>query len=300
MKGISSEVIALLLTVFIGLLILFVVIRSIKKLLAMLITEPIVVQKANRALLGAGITAAIIYLVFALSHKLDIFAVLIGAIGAGLTFSLQQVILCIIGWISLIVGRYYIVGDRIQIDEVSGDVIEIGLLKTTLVEIGDSKVQKEPGEFYRGRIIQIPNSRVLNSIHYNFTQLSTYIWDELVVTLDHKSNDTTAREVIKKVTLKITAHYQEEASDSWKKAARSYQFEISEGGLDPQITLEVDEQGLRFSIRYLVNYRQRRLVRNEIYTSLLAELPRAYGQVVVAQQILRFDEVPVVRIHSMD
>jgi len=301
MNYVSSEVVAFLLTISVGYLILFLGIRGLKRVIPMLITDPVATRRANKALMGAGFTLAIIYLIFAVSDKLDIFALLLGAIGAGLTFSLQQVILCVVGWFAITVGRYYTVGDRIILDGVSGDVIAIGLFKTTLVEMGDSRLLKASEQFYRGRVMHIPNCAVLNSTHYNFTQLSTFLWDELVVTLDHQSNINTSREVINKVVKRCTLNYQDVASDSWKKVASFYQLDISdEGCLEPQVTLEVDEQGFRYSIRYLVDYRQRRIVRDLIYTSLLSELPRTHGQVVIGQQLIRIEEVPLVRVQNMD
>ena len=301
MNHISGEVVALLLTITTGYIILFWGISGLKRVVPMLINDPIATRRANKAIMGAGFTLAIIYLIFAVSNRLDIFALLLGAIGAGLTFSLQQVILCVVGWFAITIGRYYTVGDRIILNGVSGDVIAIGLIKTTLVERGDSRLLKESEQFYRGRVIQIPNCAVLNSTHYNFTRLSTFLWDELVVTLDYQSSINNSREVIKKVIQRCTSNYQERASESWERVASFYQLDISDDGcLEPQVTLEVDERGFRFSIRYLVDYRQRRLVRDLIYTSLLSELPRTHGQVVIGQQLIRIEEVPLVRVQSMD
>jgi len=300
MKFISSEGVVMLITVSAGFLILYLTVRSIKSVISRVITEPAAAQNANRALIGAGFTLALFYLIFALSNKLDVFALLLGAIGAGLTFSLQQVILCLIGWLAITIGQLYQVGDRISLDGVAGDVLQIGLFKTSLVDLGDIEKFAETGESLRGVVIQIPNCKVLSNTYFNLTQLSPYLWDELVISLDHKSSLFTARDLIKKIIRRIYADYQEKAALSWQQAARKYPLELSGESFEPQVFLEVDEQGLHFRIRYLVYYRQRRMIRDAVYSALLSELSRAYGQVIVAQQIIRLDDVPLVRVQSID
>ena len=85
---------------------------------------------------AAGTLAAIILITVVFSNKLGNLTVAFGVAGAGIAFALQEVIASIAGWIAVSFGNFYSVGDRVQLGGITGDVIDIGVLRTTLMETG--------------------------------------------------------------------------------------------------------------------------------------------------------------------
>jgi small-conductance mechanosensitive channel len=84
--------------------------------------------------------------------------------GAGIAFALQEVIASVAGWIALSFGQFYAVGDPVQLGSIKGDVIDIGVLRTTLMEIGEWV----KGDQYNGRIVRVVNSFVFKEPVYNY------------------------------------------------------------------------------------------------------------------------------------
>ena len=103
-------------------------------------------------------------------------------------------------------------GDRVQIGDIHGDVIDIGLLRTTLMETGNW-VRKE---LYNGRIARIPNSTVLKGSVFNYSQGFRFIWDEIKVVLTGTSDSQFARAMLLRIAKEAIGEYLLEAQSSWQ------------------------------------------------------------------------------------
>jgi small-conductance mechanosensitive channel len=99
------------------------------------------------------------------SDKLGRFTVALGVMGAGIAFALQEVIASFAGWVAISLGGFYKPGDRVQLGGIKGDVIDIGVLRTTLMEIGEW-VQ---ADLYNGRIVRVANSFVFKEPVFNYS-----------------------------------------------------------------------------------------------------------------------------------
>jgi small-conductance mechanosensitive channel len=108
---------------------------------------------------------------------------------------LQDVLASIAGAFSIGFSRLYTVGDRVQIGDTRGDVIDIGLLRTTLMETGNWVSR----DLYNGRIVRIPNSTVLKGSVFNYSQGFLFIWDEIKVLFTTTSDCRFAREMLLRV-----------------------------------------------------------------------------------------------------
>lgn len=102
--------------------------------------------------------------------------VAIGAASAGIAFALQEVIASYAGWLTIISGGFYKVGDRVQLGGIKGDVIDIGFVRTTLMEIGGWV----DGDLYNGRIVRVANSFVFKEPVFNYSGEFPFVWDEIV------------------------------------------------------------------------------------------------------------------------
>jgi small-conductance mechanosensitive channel len=118
----------------------------------------------------------------------------------------------IAGAFSIGFSKLYTVGDRVQIGDTRGDVIDIGLLRTTLMETGNW-VSKD---LYNGRIVRIPNNILLKVPVFNYSQGFRFIWDEIKVLLTTTSDCQLAREMLLRAAKDAIGEYLIEAQASWK------------------------------------------------------------------------------------
>jgi small-conductance mechanosensitive channel len=110
----------------------------------------------------------------------------LGLVSVIVGLSVQTPMTSLIGWIYILVRQPYRVGDRIQIDDATGDVIDVGYIDTTLWEFGGKYIS---GDHPSGRIIKFPNSKVLNSMVYNYSwPLFPYIWNEIQFNIAYESD----------------------------------------------------------------------------------------------------------------
>jgi len=108
----------------------------------------------------------------------------IGIISAGLAIALHEPLTNLVGWFFLTMRRPFVVGDRIQIGDRAGDVIDLRLFAFSLVEIGNWV----DAEQSTGRILHIPNGRIFKDALANYTQGFNFIWDEIPVTVTFESD----------------------------------------------------------------------------------------------------------------
>jgi small-conductance mechanosensitive channel len=124
-----------------------------------------------------GYVLFIASIMFVYNNKLGGVVVALGVIGAGVAFVLQEVITSIAGWLSILMSDAVKVGNRLKIGNIKGDIIDIGVLKTTLMEIGDWL----DGDLYNGRIVTIANSFVFKESAHNYSGEFPFLWDEIKI-----------------------------------------------------------------------------------------------------------------------
>src|ERR1700682_5167481 len=135
--------------------------------------------KVRKFIVFSGYLTILLFLGLLFEDRLGRLTFAIGVIGAGVAVALQDVVASIAGAFSIGFSRLYTVGDRVQIGDTRGDVIDIGLLRTTLMETGNWVGR----DLYNGRIVRIPNSVVLKGSVFNYSHGFRFIWDEIKVLL---------------------------------------------------------------------------------------------------------------------
>ena len=138
----------------------------------------------RRGLTFFGYSASIILVLVVFVNQLGSITVALGVAGAGIAFALQEVIISVAGWIALSFGQFYTIGDRIQLEGIKGDVIDIGVLRTTVMEIGEWV----KGDQYNGRIVRIANSFVFKEPVFNYSADFPFVWDEIIVPIKYGSD----------------------------------------------------------------------------------------------------------------
>ncbi|MGH9570089.1 MAG: mechanosensitive ion channel family protein, partial [Candidatus Angelobacter sp.] len=136
----------------------------------------------------------------------------LGLIGAGMAVALREPLLSIAGRIAIFMGHMYNIDDRIEINKLSGDIIDVGLFYTRMMEIGNWI----GGDQYSGRIIQFANAQVFGTPVFNYTRNFAYIWDEIKLPVTYDSNVNAATELLKKVGGEYSREFMEGAEHQVK------------------------------------------------------------------------------------
>jgi small-conductance mechanosensitive channel len=199
-------------------------------------------------------------------------SIALGFAGAGIVVALQDVIAGVAGWFAIGLSRLYSVGDRIQIADIKGDVIDISILRTTLIETGHSVSR----DLYSGRVARITNSTGLKGHVFNYSQGFPFVWDEIKIQLSSSSDHDLARELFLSVGREIVKDYLPEARRSWQRVTDNYRIENSQ--LEPTVMLSVMGGNLEFSLNYIVDYARRDMMKDRAFTNIVDRVVRSDGR----------------------
>jgi len=220
----------------------------------------------------SGYAAILLFLSILFEDRLGRLSFAIGVAGAGVAVALQDVLASIAGAFSIGFSRLYTIGDRVQIGDIRGDVIDIGLLRTTLLETGNW-VSKD---MYNGRVVRIPNSTVLKGTVFNYSQGFRFVWDEIKTVFTTTSDCQLAREMLLRVAKESIGEYLVEAEASWR--AISENFRSENPPLEPTVALVVNGASLEFSVDYVVDYTKRTAMKDRLFTKIVQEVANSNGR----------------------
>jgi len=184
--------------------------------------------------------------------NLRMLTVVISVIGAGLMVAMADVILSIAGWFLILVRRPFDAGDRIQIGDVKGDVIDIRLFQTSLLEIGGWVKEDQS----TGRVVHVPNSLLFKTPVFNYTRGFEFLWDEIKLIVTFESNWKKAEEIILRHAQKESEAVGKAVDKRIKKMAEQYLIFYDK--LTPIVYTKVVDNGVELSLRYLTEVKRRR------------------------------------------
>lgn len=213
-----------------------------------------------------SILFAIVFALVALSlfsNRLSGLTVALGVAGAGIAFALQEVIGSLAGWFAIHFGSFFSIGDRVMLGGTKGDVIDIGLLRTTVMEIG-SWVN---GDQYTGRVVRIANSFLFKEPVVNYSADFPFLWDEITIPIKYGSDIQKTRNLLQEIANKQFDSYEEGAKKEWKTLVDK--FVIENAKIDNQIYITADQNWISFTIRYVTDYKARRVTKNDLFTTIL-------------------------------
>ncbi len=187
----------------------------------------------------------------------------LGLASAGLAVALHDTIANIAGFFFIESRKPFRVGDRIQIDDTRGDVIDIRLFEFSVVEVGNWVDADQS----TGRIVHIPNSLVLRRPLSNYHIGFEYIWNEIPVMITFESNWKKAKAILAGIGKNNAESLSRGAQEQIRRAARKYL--IVAGVLTPTVYTTVKDSGVMLTIRYLVDPRQRRGTEQKIWEDIL-------------------------------
>ena len=189
----------------------------------------------------------------------------LGLVSAGIAIALKDPITNVTGWLFILWNRPLEAGDRIQLGEHSGDVIDINFFNFTVMEIGNWV----DADQNTGRIIHIPNGKIFIETLANYGKGFEYIFNEIPVLITFESEWKKAKKILEKIAKDFGEHPTRAAEKEIKKA--SQKFLIQDQKLDPVVYTKVAESGVRLTIRYLCSPQFRRETEQEIWEEILKE-----------------------------
>jgi small-conductance mechanosensitive channel len=207
-------------------------------------------------------------------------SVTLGILAACLAFALQEVIGSIAGWASILAGHPSTIGDRIETGDIRGDVVDISVLRTTLMEIGNWL----GGDHNTGRIVTVSNAFIFKEPLFNYSRHLRYIWDEVTLPVTYETNWQGAIQIM---TEAVRQHplYQELlplAQEQRRRVRRQFAIKITP--LEPRVFVKLTDNWIELGLIYPVDTDSRRSFRSDISQRILGELGAA-GIVVTSQTV---------------
>ena len=201
-------------------------------------------------------------------QNLNSITIFLGVAGAGLALALQEVILCIAGWLHILMRHPFEVGDRIEINGIKGDIIDIRLFQTSMLEIGNW-VQADQST---GRIVNFPNSFVFKHANYNYSRGFEFIWNELPMLVTFESDWKRGKEIMLSHAQKMAEGL--EAEVRRKIDVMRNRYMIYYGKLTPIVYVNIKDSGVELTLRYLTEAKQRRSSQDKISQAILEDFEK--------------------------
>lgn len=187
----------------------------------------------------------------------------LGLLSAGLAIAMQTPLVNLAGWAFILWRQPFRVGDRIQLGDHRGDVIDLRIFNFSLVEIGNWVDADQS----TGRVLHIPNGKVFNEVLANYGQGFQYIWNEIAVLLTFESDWRRAKALLREVADQHSPSISDAAQQQLREAAKKYM--IFYKALTPTVYTSVRDSGVLLTIRYLCDPRQRRGSEEQVWEAIL-------------------------------
>ena len=191
---------------------------------------------------------------------------ILGLATAALTIALQDFILAFLGWFVLVGKNGLHVGDWVEINGVGGEVTEVGLFSTTMLETGTLAAMGHP----TGRRITFMNGFAIRGQYFNFSTTGQWMWDEISVSLPASADTNTTVELIHKAVLQQTEANARLAEQEWKRGARGNG--LNRFSATPMVNLRPSGSGIDLQVRYVTRASERFELRNRLYDQLVGLL----------------------------
>ena len=258
--------------VFYSTLALLIIYITIKLIFEQIIARRIKEPKTRYSLKRIGSMLAILtFIAAAITIWVDNLQALLvsyGIIAAGAAVALQDVFKNFAGSLVIFTTGTYHVGDRIEINSKIGDVIDIGIFYTTLLETNEWV----NGDQTTGRLSIIPNSLVLSGIVNNYTKDHPYIWDEISIPVTYDSDWREALTIIARVIDVETKEVTAKSEVSVSKLSGKYY--LPQKSTEPTVFATLTDNWINMNIRYITEVRQRRIMKDQLNRTLLTELEK--------------------------
>lgn len=289
---IENPMVLKLVKLFIWVFIVVLSIGFLRKILKNRIDNVSIRYKAQKGVevIGYLLIGLLILMAFTVDSIKD-YTIIIGLFTAGLTFTLQELILSIAGSFFIFFVRVYKPGDRIEINGIKGDVIDIDGLYTTLMELGEWV----SSDNYSGRIVKISNAFVFKGPIKNYSMDFPFVWDELNVLITYGSDVEVAKKLVLEKATELLSAYTESSLAEWEKMTGRYYIENAT--IAPTVAISLTDNWIALNLRYITDYKLRRDTKHRLFEHIEQAVIRTEGKVNLASTTLQLLKIPQVDVH---
>ena len=223
--------------------------------------------------LGGYITILVVLLVLIgfFLEDLKHIAAIMGIVGAAIVIALQDMCSAFAGWFVIIASRKLRVGDRVEINGVRGEIIDIEMLRTTLVELNNWLEVDEA----TGRTIIIPNSFIFKTEVFNYSHVHPYIWGKVDVTMTFETPPQESYELLFKGLEEVTRDAYAAAAKGGKRMAKRYG--VSREIFEPHIHTFIADSGVTYSLFFVAHYRRFHAMRDKVMERIIEDVAKTPG-----------------------
>ncbi|HEX6104663.1 MAG TPA: mechanosensitive ion channel domain-containing protein [Gemmatimonadales bacterium] len=222
-----------------------------------------------------------------------------GLVTAGLAIALQRVVTAFAAYFIILRGRLFRVGDRIVMGGVRGDVLALGFLRTTVMEMGQPPPVRgdEPAIWvearqYSGRIVTITNDRIFDEPVYNYTRDFPFLWEELHLPVPYTADRARAEQILLAAARRHTVRVSEVSTEALRELRRRYFVDSAD--LEPRVYWRLTDNWLELSVRFVVRERGVREVKDAMSREVLSELQAA--GIPLASATFELTGLPTLRV----
>ena len=273
-------------------LFIIIIIGIVRKTLKKRIDNISVRYKAQKGVEIVGYVLIIFLILMAITvDNLKDYTIIIGLFTAGITFTLQELILSIAGSFYIFFVRVYKPGDRIEINNIKGDVIDIDSIYTTIMEMGEWV----SSDNYSGRIVKISNAFVFKGPIKNYSMDFPFVWDELNILITYGSDTELAKTIIMNSANELLSDYTDKSKAKWEEMVERYYIENAT--LEPTIAMNLTDNWIQLNLRYITDYKRRRNTKHILFQLIEKAILHTNGKVNLASTTLQLLQIPPIDIN---
>lgn len=206
-----------------------------------------------------------------------------GLVSAGVAVALQRVVTSFAAYLVILRGKIFNVGDRIAMGGVRGDVVDLGFIRTTLLEMGQPPSEKdEPPVWvqsrqYTGRLVTVTNDKIFESPVYNYSGELDFLWEEMHVPVRYGDDWRRAEEIVLAAANAHGKTVHDQARDHLASLRHSYPLEPA--SLDPRTFIRLTDNWIDLAVRFVAPTHGVRRIKDGMSREVLTEFEKAGIQV---------------------
>lgn len=288
----AYPVIVSIIKYLVWIILIFLIIAWVRRLLKKRLPDSTLRYKSQKGIEIIGYFLVVLITITYFTGNIKDFGLAIGLLTAGITITLQELILSIAGSFYIFFVRVYKPGDRIEINGIKGDVIDIDSIYTTMMEIG----QWVTSDNYSGRIVKLSNAFVFKGPVYNYSQDFPFVWDEFNLPIRYGSDTELAKEIVIAVAKEKLSDYVTESISKWKGVVDKYYIEDAQ--VNPSLAITMTDNWIQFNLRYIVDYKKRRYTKHLLNEEIGKRIEQTNGKVKLASATFEIVNIPTVNIKA--
>jgi small-conductance mechanosensitive channel len=269
---------------------ILLIIAFLRRLLRKKLPDSRVRYKSQKIVELFGYFVLVIVTISFFTGNVKDIALATGLLTAGITITLQELILSIAGSFYIFFVGVYKPGDRIEINNIKGDVIDVDSMYTTMMEIGEWI----SSDNYSGRIVKLSNAFIFKGPIYNYSKDFPFVWDEYNIPIRYGSDIELAKSIIIKIASETLSEYVTESIADWHQVVNKYYIENAQ--VNPTLAITMNDNWIQFNLRYIVDYKRRRFTQGLLNERIGKEILNSDGKIQFASATYEIVDIPNITV----